>query len=64
MTNEIALMLPSFNKNERQKRGIITSLITSFIGIAYERISSFIYPKRQKALQKAVSVMKDKVDIQ
>ena len=65
MTNEIALMLPStFNKNERQKRGIITSLITGFIGLAYEGISSFLHHRRQKALQKAVNVMKDRVDIQ
>ena len=60
MTNEIALMLPTFNKNERQKRGIITSLITGFIGLAYEGISSFLHYRRQKALQKAVNVMKDK----
>ena len=64
MTNEIALMLPTFNKNERQKRGIITSLITGFIGLAYEGISSFLHHRRQKSLQKAVNVMKDRVDIQ
>ena len=64
MTNETALMLPTFNKHERQKRGIITSLITGFIGLAYEGISSFLSYRRQKALQKAVNVMKDKVDIQ
>ena len=64
MTNEIALMLPTFNKNERQKRGIITSLITGFMGLAYEGISSVLHHRRQKALQKAVNVMKDKVDIE
>ena len=64
ITNEIALMLPTFNKHERQKRGIITLLITGFIGLAYEGISSFLHYRRQKALQKAVNVMKDKVDIQ
>ena len=64
MTNEIALMLPTFNKHERQKRGIITSLITGFIGLAYEGISSLLLYMRPKALQKAVNVMKDKVDIQ
>ena len=48
ITNEIALMLPTFNKNERQKRGIITSLITGFIGLAYEGISSFLHQGRQK----------------
>ena len=47
MTNEIALMLPNFNTNERQKRGIITSLITGFIGLAYEGISSFLHHRRQ-----------------
>ena len=35
-----------------------------FIGLAYEGISSFLHHRRQKALQKAVNVMKDKVDIQ
>ena len=64
MTNEIALMLPTFTKNERQKRGIITSLITGFIRLVYEGISSFLHQRRQRALQKAVNVMKDKVDIQ
>ena len=64
MTNEIALMLPTLKKHERQKRGIITSLITGFIGLAYEGISSFLHHRRQKALQKVVNVMKDKVDIQ
>ena len=64
MTNGVALMLPTFNKNERQKRGIITSLITGFIGLAYEGISSFLHYRRQKALQKEVNVITDKVDIQ
>ena len=34
LTNELALKLPTFPKQERQKRGIITSLITGFIGLA------------------------------
>ena len=37
LTNEKALILPTFIKNDRQKRGIIISLITGFIGLAYER---------------------------
>ena len=64
LTIEIALILPTFTKNDRQKRGIITSLITGFIGLAYEGISSFLHHKRQKALQKAVHVMENKVDLQ
>ena len=49
LTNEIAIILPTFTKNDRQKRGIITSLITGFIGLPYERISSFLHHRRQKA---------------
>ena len=55
LTNELASIVPTFPKQDRQKRGIITSLITDFIGLAYEGISSFLHHKRQKALQKAVS---------
>ena len=53
-TNDLALILPTFPKQERQKRGIITSFITGFISLAYEGISSFLYYKRQKALHTAV----------
>ena len=64
LTNEIALKLPTFTKTEQQKRGILTSLITGFIGLAYEGISSFLHYKRQKALHKVVHAMENKVDIQ
>ena len=60
----MALILPKFSKQERQKRGIITSLITGFISLAYEGISSFLHYKRQKASHKAVQAMDNKVDIQ
>ena len=33
LTSEIALILPTFTQNERQKRGIFTSLITGFTGL-------------------------------
>ena len=64
LTNEIALILSTFTKNERQKRGIFTSLITGFTGLAYGGISSFLHYKREKAVQKAGHVMENKVDIQ
>ena len=64
LTNELALILPTFTKQDRQKRGIITSLITGFIGLAYEGISSFLHHKRQKALPKAVHAIENKVDLQ
>ena len=64
LTNELALILPTFSKQERQKKGIITFHIAGFIGLAYEGISSFLHYKRQKALHKAVHTMENKVDIQ
>ena len=48
LTNKIALILPTFTKTERQKRGILTSLITGFISLAYEGISSFLLYKDKK----------------
>ena len=64
LTNELALILPTFPTQDRQKRGIITSLITGFIGLAYKGISSFLHHKRQKALHKAVNAIDNKVDLQ
>ena len=57
MTNELALILPTFPTQNRQKGGIITSLITGFISLAYKGISSFLHHKRQKALHKAVNAI-------
>ena len=64
ITNELALILPTIKRQERQKRGISTSLITGFIGLAYKGIPSFLHYKRQKALYKTVKVMENNVDIQ
>ena len=46
ITNELALILPTISEQERQKRGIITSLLTGFIRLVYEGISSFLHYKR------------------
>ena len=64
LTNELALILPPFPTQNREKRGIITSLITGFIGLAYEGILSFLHHKRQKSLHKAVNAIDNKVDLQ
>ena len=40
LENEIRLLLPQVSK--RQKHGIITILVSSFIGLAYKGISSFL----------------------
>ena len=48
----------------QQKHDIITTLVSSFIGLAYEGISSFLQHKWNKALHKAVNAMNEKANIQ
>ena len=43
---------------------IISSLVTGFIGLAYECISSYLHNRRQKALQKAFVAMENKVNLE
>ena len=62
LENEINLILPQVPR--KQKCGIITTLVSSFIGLAYEGISSLLHHKHNKALHKAVKPMDNKVTIQ
>ena len=62
LKNEINLILPQIPR--KQKHGIITTLVFSFIGLPYEGISSFIHNKQNKALPKAIKAMDSKTTIQ
>ena len=62
LENEINFILPQIPK--KQKCGIITTLVSSFIGLAYQSISSFLYHRQNKALHKAVNAMDNKANIQ
>ena len=62
LENEINLILPKSPR--KQKCGIITTLVSSFTGLAYEGISSFLHHKQNKALHKAVKAMDNKATIQ
>ena len=62
LKNEIDLILHQVPR--KQKHGTITTLVSSFIGLAYEGISSFLHHKHNKALHKAVKVMESKTTIQ
>ena len=62
LENEINLILPQVPG--KQKHGIITTLVSSFIGLAYEGMSSFLHHKQKKALHKAVKVMDNKATVQ
>ena len=62
LKNEIDLILPQLPT--KQTCGIITALVSGFIGLAYESTSSFLHNRRHKALQKAVKAMDSKTTIQ
>ena len=62
LEKDINLLLPQVGN--RQKRGIITTVISSFICLAHEGISSFLQCKRNSALHKAVNAMNNKANIQ
>ena len=62
LENETNVILPQVPR--KQKHGIITTQVSSFIGSAYEGIYSFLHHKRNKALHKAVEAMDNKVTIQ
>ena len=62
LENEIHLILPQIPR--KKKHAIITTLVSSFIGLAYEGISSFLHHKWNKALHKVVRDMDSKATIQ
>ena len=62
LENEISLLLPQIPR--KQKCGIITTLLSSFTGLEYEGISSFLHHRRNKALNKAVNAMDNKANVQ
>ena len=62
LENEIRLLLPQISK--RQKHAIITTLVSSFIGLTYEVISSCLQQKCENALHKAVNAMNTQANTQ
>ena len=61
MVNEVRPLLPHISK---QKHGIISTLGSGFIGLAFEGISSFLQRKCEDALQKAMIAMNNEVGFQ
>ena len=70
LEKDIGLILPKFEttkiprKQDRPKRQIIAALVSGFIGLAFEGISSFLHHKREKALHKAMHVMNERNHIE
>ena len=50
-------------RKERKEEHSCFILVTNFIGLAYEGISSYLHYRRQRALHKAFVVMKKKVNL-
>ena len=62
LKNEINLLLPQMPR--LQKYGIITMPVSSFMGLAYEGISSFLHDRQSKAPHKEANTMDSKANIQ
>ena len=54
LKNEVNLISPKFPEGRKIKRGIFSVIISGFVGLAFEGISSFLHNRRHKALHKAV----------
>ena len=61
LANKIRPLLPHISK---PKHGLITTLVSGFIGLAYEGISSFLQKKCNNALQKAMIAMNGDAEFQ
>ena len=59
--NKIKPLLP---KKSRQKCGSVTTLVSGFIGLAYEGLSSFLQRKQDNALKRAVLAMDNEINVQ
>ena len=64
LKNEVDLIFPKFYEGQKSKRGIFSVIISGFIGLAFEGISSFLHHKGLKALNKAVKSMSVSKDMQ
>ena len=62
LKNAVHLILPKFYEGQKSKRGILSALISGFIGLAFEGISSFLHHKIHNVLHKpgkSMSVLMD-----
>ena len=60
LTKEIPLILPIFKNNKKEKRGIITSLVTGFIGLVFEEFSSCVHNKGKNPYKKHLILWRGK----
>ena len=69
LDKDLGIILPKFGNMENNvqlkcpKRQIISALLSGFIGLAFEGISSYLQHKQQKALQEAMHTMNKRINI-
>ena len=70
LEKDIGMILPKFGNTENDikskspKRQFISALISGFIGLAFEGISSYLQHKQQKALQQAMHTLNKRINIE
>ena len=64
LKNEVDLILPKFPEERQTKREIFSTIISGFVGLAFEGILSFLHNRRHEALHKVIHAMSSKADIQ
>ena len=50
LKNEVDLILPKFPEGRKSKRGIFSTIISGFVGLAFEGISSILHNRKHKAV--------------
>ena len=64
LKNVVDLILPKCSEGRKSKRGIFSTIISGFVGLAFKGISRFVHNRQHKTLHKAVHTMSSKVDVQ
>ena len=56
LKNEVDLILPKFYEGQKSNRGIFSMIISGFIGLVFEGISSFLHHKNIKPCTKQLKL--------
>ena len=67
LQNEIGLILSTFTEKNRKKKflsAVLGTIASKIVGLAFEGISSFLYHKRHKALNKAIKQINERQNIE
>ena len=67
LQNEINFILPTFTESNRKKRflsAVLGTVASKIVGLAFEAISSFLYHKRHKSLNKAIKQINQRQNIE